>query len=245
MTASTLITSVTLTLLAASLYVAVGLRYLQRERAGDGRNLRHFALFWIALALWGTTEACWSLWVAMGAPPLAASVVLLHLKVVLGVLSFYGLVHYLVSLYTTDERALRVLSWSYLAVFAFVDGYYWWRHPTGQILDTWNAQLLYLRASEPAYQAVVVVLFGPPLASAIAYALRARHATSRAQLRRIAMVSAFFAVFFGGVLLGWLIDWPWWGLVEKTLALATVAGVYMVIDPAPDGEAPPGEVAPV
>lgn len=245
MSASTLVTSVALTLLAAALYVGVGLRYLQRERAGDGRNLRHFALFWIALALWGATEASWSLWVAVAPPPLAASVALLHLKVVLGVLSFYGLVHYLLSLYGADARALRLVSWGYVGVFALVDAFYWWRAPVGVAVESWSAQLLYANESAALYQSVVVLLFGPPLAAAVAYALRLRHATSAAQRRRIAMVSAFFAVFFGSVLLGWTVNWPWWGLAEKALALATVAGVYMVIDPAPDGQAPQGEVAPV
>lgn len=245
MSASTLIASIVLTLVAAGLYAGVGVRYWQRARAGGDANLRHFALFWIALALWGAVEASWSLWVAIVPPPLAVSVLLLHVKVPLAVLSFYGLVHYLTSLYSTDPRALRLVTGAYLLVFAFVDGFYWWRHPTGQVVETWSAQLVYLRDSPAIYTAVAVVLFVPPLVSAIAYALRFRHATDPAQRRRILVVSVFFAVFFGGVLLGWLSAWPWWGLVEKTLALATVAAVYLAIEPAPDGQVLRGEIAPV
>lgn len=241
MTATTLALAVSLTLLAAGLYVAVGLRYRAKAHAEE-HGLRAFSRFWLGLAAWGTLEAGWTLWVAIGEPHLVASITILHAKIIAAVLSFHGLVSYLVSLHTRDPSKLGLVTAAYTAIFLLVEAFYLWRAPVGQTLESWNAQLLYGRESASFYAAVVVALFLPPLCAAIAYALRARTARDAAQRRRILTVSAFFAVFFGGVLVGWLAAWPWWGFVERVLALATVAAVYMAIDPAAGGEAR-GEIA--
>lgn len=220
----TLLASSVLGLGVALLYGAVGWRVAHR---GAGQvPLRLFALFWVGMAAYGLLDAGWALCVAWPGVPLAASLVVLHLKILAAVAGFGGLVAYLLAIYTGRERVTWVVLAAYAALFVLVTYFYAWRGPVDQHLTTWGASLDYARPGGAFQKLVVVLLFVPPALSAVAYAALLRVVDEPAARRRVAATAASLAVLFAGLTLGWLNGTlPWWGLFEKVLALSAALGV--------------------
>lgn len=223
----------------AFLYAAVGLRVA--ARGASRLPLRLFALFWTGMAAYALLDAAWALAVASLDVPLAASLVVLHLKIIAAVTAFAGLVAYLLAIYSGRERVTWVVLGAYLLVFVVVTYFYVWRGPVDHHLTTWGASLDYARPGGLFQQAVVVLLFVPPALSAVAYAflLRVVH-EPRARLR-VAATSAALVILFAGLTLGWLNGkWPWWGLAEKVLAVtAALVVLWTMREPAPAAEPTP------
>ena len=222
MVAATLILGSTLTLLAGLLYAAAGVRFARRARLA-GHAVALYSLFWFGLAFFGLTDGAWSLAVPLADPPLAVGVAILHLKTLVGAAAFLGLVHYLLYVYTGSRRILAPLVAFYAVVYAVVAWSYVVAQPVGQEARAWRSGLVYANPGTAWDVAASLLLFVPPLLAAIAYAGLLRHAGEPAQRRRVVATSLAFAAFFGGLLVGWLLEPAWWPPVEKALAIATAA----------------------
>jgi len=224
----TVLASSAFALLGALLYAAVGRRV--SLRGASHLPLRLFGLFWLGMAAYALLDASWALAVAAWDVPLAASLVVLHLKIAAAVAAFGGLVAYLLAIYTGRERVTWVVLAAYLGLFVLVTYFYVWRGPVGQHVTTWGASLDYARPGGLFQQAVVVLLFVPPAASAVAYALLLRVVEEREARRRVLATSSALAVLFAGLTLGWLDGkWPWWGLAEKVLAVSAALVVLWTL----------------
>lgn len=228
MPAATLLVGSLVGLAASLAYLGIGLRIPAPPSQSARAALAAFRAYWIGLAAYGALDAGWSLAVALGGTDLDVAVVVLQLKVLAGVLAFYGLVFYVGAIYTGSLVRVLVRGF-YAALLVFVIYVYWWRAPLGVVAEPWSAALRYANDGAP-YTTMVILLFVPPLLAAIAYASLVRHAADAPTRRRIVVVSASLAVFFGGTLAGWLVSgWLWWGLVEKLLALAAGLAVYVAL----------------
>lgn len=230
MPSATLVTASLLTLATGVAYALVGMCIARRARAQDGLALGLFSLFWFAVAYYGVTDGLWSLAVPLSDPPLAVGVTILYTKTLVGCLGFFGLVYYLTYLYTGERRLLVPLAAFYAVVYVLVLYSYVQAEPVGQVVQTWRSGLAYARPGTFLGMLAVLALFAPPLLAAIAYARLVTKTDDPRTRRRILVVSAAFAAFFGGLLFGWLGGaWYWWPLVEKLLALATGLAVYAVL----------------
>lgn len=231
MTAATVLAGSLLGLCLAACYVGVGVGYGMRARAEKARTPHaFFTLFWVGIGAYGLLDAAWSLAVLAGVSNLAFATAALHLKVALGVLAFYGIVQYLLLVYTDDWRTLPWVTLFYMVVFLVVTYFYVWQGPRAETLVDWNAQLVYAKPHGAFWDVVVALLFVPPALAAVAYAFLLRRAKEPRQRARILAVSLSLVVFFGGVGLAWLAeDLPWWGLAEKLLGLGTAVTVLAAL----------------
>lgn len=212
-------------------YLRVGAHYARRALESKDAWPAHFALFWGAFGAYGLSEALWSLAVSAFPIPLEVGVTILHVKVLLACLGFWGLVCYLARLYT--GRDLRVLAGAYYAAALFAILYsYEWSQPIGQEVQAWRGGLLYARSDGALGTWAPIFAMLPALAAAIAFLLLARVVQEPAARRRIVRLGAALAVFLGGLSLGWLnATWFWWPLAEKLLALVAVLGALDALRP--------------
>jgi len=212
-------------------YLAVGLHYARRAIAGPDAWTALFALFWCAFGVYGLLEALWSLAIAALPLPVEAGVTILHVKVLLACLGFFGLVCYLLRLYT--GRDVRALAGAYYAAALAALLYSYDRaQPVGQEVQAWRGGLVYARSDGALGTWAPILAMLPALAAALAFLALARVASDARARRRIVRLGVALVVFLGGLSLGWLnASWFWWPLAEKLLALVAVAGALDVLRP--------------
>jgi hypothetical protein len=214
-------------------FLVVGGRIHRRSRLEAQPPLAFFAAFWVGVGIYGLAEAVWiAAWFA-GFATLPLALFVLHLKIVASVGGFAGLVAYLLTIRGVDRRIVATIFGSYVLVLALVETFYSWRSPIGQEPGAWGMRLVYEQnATQPWWTIVLLVLFVPPLLSAVSYALLLRHVAGPAQRYRIALTSASLLLFFLPVLLSWRAGgFPWWGAVEKLLSALMAMGVVLALWP--------------
>jgi hypothetical protein len=214
-------------------YLAVGAHYGRRAAAGHDRWPALFALFWCAFGAYGLLEALWSLAVAALPLPFEVGVTILHVKVVLACLGFFGLVCYLARLYT--GRDVRLPAGAYYATALVVLLYSYDRaEPVGQEVQAWRGGLVYARSDGVLGTWAPILAMAPALGAAIAFLGLARVAPDAAARRRVVRLGTALVVFLAGLSLGWLnATWFWWPLAEKLLALVAIAGAVDALRGAP------------
>lgn len=222
----TLLAAALLTFGAGVAYLAVGVSFARQAKA-KGHALGLFSLFWLAIGFYGLTDGAWSVAVPLFDPPLAYGVTILLLKTLAGCVGFFGLVYYLLYVYTGDKRLLLPLAGFYVLVYLVVLYGYLAAEPVGQQAFAWRSGLVYANPGTFLDTLGVLALFAPPLLASIAYARLVPKATDPRQRLRAFTVALSLGAFFGGLLIGWTIGsaWYWWPLFEKVLGLATGVAV--------------------
>ncbi|HEX2021987.1 MAG TPA: hypothetical protein VHH36_04695 [Candidatus Thermoplasmatota archaeon] len=233
MIAPSLLAASLLSLAGGALYLAVGASFARLAR---GPSQAAFSLFWFGVGFFGVSDGVFSLAVPLFDPPLAFGLTILVLKSVLGCVGFAGLLYALLYVYT-GRRATLPLVVAYAVVLLLVLASYFAAEPVGQEAQAWRSGLVYARSDAPGGTIAAVLLFLPPLLGSLAYAALWRRASERGQRRRILAVSAAFAAFFGGLLVGWTgLAGAWWPLAEKLLAVGAALVVLAATRASP---APP------
>jgi hypothetical protein len=208
----------------AALYLAIAGHYARRGHVSKDWGPTLFALFWGGIGLYALIEALWSLGIGTMGLPLAYGVTALQLKVLLVGIAFFGLVSYLLRLYTGHDLRL-VVGGYYLAVFALLLWDYLRMEPIGQEVQPWRGGLLYAHPPTALGGVLPLFLVVPALVAAVGFGLLVRVTKDPAARHRIARLSVALIVFFAGLALGnFFTGWFWWPLVEKALGLVAVLG---------------------
>lgn len=221
-------------LACAALFATAAWRTWRRARAPGATRLRSFAIFWLGSGAYVGADSLWSFaWIA-GVESLLLGVIVLEMKVAAVCAAFAGLLVYLLSIYRPGPFVPPAVAASYLALFLALGAYYAWRSPVGAHANFASLSLDYARvAPEPVWNALLLLLFVPPIVATLAYASLLRVASHPAQRRRIALTSAALLLFFAPDLLGWISHWTWWDLAERALALGAGA---MILGATPRSE---------
>lgn len=219
-------------LVGAALFAAVGARTLRRAK-GERTALRAFAVFWLGAAGYVGADSAWAALHVLGADALPLAVLALQAKLASVCASFAGLVVYLARVYRGDTRWRAPVAFSYLALFLALEAYYLYRIPVADRATFAAMAIDYARAApKPVWDALLVLLFVPPIVATVAYATLARHASDGATRTRIRWTTASLLLFFAPDLVAWLAgSWPAWPLVERALALASGLGVIVATRP--------------
>lgn len=226
MVEDTLLVGSALGLLVSALCLAIARVEGARAARSGEVAMSWFAMFWALIGVHALVESAWALSLAFLTVPLVVSVAVLHVKILTGVAAFFGLVYYLLVVYTGRRGLLLPLVLVYLGIFFIVTLHYVARDPIGHETRAWFAGLVYANDGAASWPFVVGLLFAPPLFATGAYALLVRAAADRVQRRRIAVTAFGLGAFFGSYLFGWLNDsWAWWGLAERLIALGAALAV--------------------
>lgn len=216
---------------AAYLYVGA---LLSASARSDARSpVAFFALFWLGVGAYGAAEVVWAATALAGFSGFHFGVVILNVKLVSISVGFFGLVAYLLYIYSGRKWFLWGLAAAYAFLYLVLQHFYTWKGPVGQSVGVWGMRLDYAVQDPGAYWTLVVVLlFVPPMLAAVAYAGLLRVARQPASRYRVVVTSVAFLLFFGVLPLGWLNgDWYWWGLVEKMLGAGTAVAVLAAVAP--------------
>lgn len=232
----TLLLGAALTLGAGVLFATVGALTLRREARGEARGaIRGFAAWWLGAAIVLSLSGVGTLLGLAGVLDPAVHTALLHLRAVPISIGAFGLLYYLLYLYTGTTRWRLPLAAFYAVQFAFTIYYFQSLAPLRVEPTAWEIRI----ASTGTPDAAVSVAFGvllaaPVLAAAAAYASLLRYLTDRTHRFRVGVVSLAFFQWFGAILVGFLAGWTtreWFFLVYTVPGLLAAVLVLVAYRP--------------
>jgi hypothetical protein len=195
-------------IVAAGLYAWVARIVLQREVESDARRANEmFAVWWLALGILYVLAAALNVPGAFGLRDLAFTVTLVNVILVLLCIALWGLMYYLVYLYTGSTRSFWPLTIGY-AVLAVAFLYLIaWADPTG--FDATGQLTTQRKLTGAPGIALGLLISVPIILAALAYGSLYFRVHERAPRYRIGMVAGAFLFQFG------------WSAVSTILELQT------------------------
>lgn len=228
----------------AAVFAYVGGILLQRPTPHeDGRvALRLFATWWLALAVLFGGQSVATILAAAGVVSLPLHVALALVNLVPLTVGLWGLLYYLLYIYTGRASLLRPLTVAYLLLFVWYVYLVVSLGPTGVDVGTWQVELHYARADDldgPLGFLAIATLLVPILVAAALYGtlyFRTHDAETR---YRIATVSSAFLVWFGSAAVAPFVrvgdaplaDAAAWPLVSRLIGLGAALLVLAAYRP--------------
>lgn len=242
MTSATLAVSTSLSLATSGLYLYIGYVLRQRQVSPEAALARDlFAAWWLILGVSGLLGAVQMVLYVAGLLPIWLYLTFAQLSILCIFAALWALQCYLVYLYRGSKRAFVPLGVFYAALYLFVVGFLMWVvqvHPYESLGD--NGWTL---APEPTFElgegvglVAILILVGPQMVAAVAYARLFRKTSDRTQRYRIAMLTGAILGWFGTSLLATAADaneGAAWQLFSRLLGMA--AGLVILAAYKPPG----------
>jgi hypothetical protein len=226
-----------LSVLAASIYYYVGQVLSQRRSSSDGSRTAWllFVVWWYALAATTLSGAVLSLLGALGfvGLPLFTTFTLVNLLAIC--VALYGLVFYLLYLYTGNRGLLAPLTVFYIAYYILLVYYVQASGPASVEVQRWRTVLVYenqLRG--PLFVTALLLLLLPPILGGLAYFLLYFQVKSPTQKYRILLVSWSIIIWFISGLIATitgLSQYDWWQVTSRLIGLGAALAILLAYQP--------------
>lgn len=223
---------------AAVVYAVVG-HIVRRRPVSEPNRLANqlFSVWWSALAASTFASGLLSVVAYLGRLELALLVAITYVNVVLVVIGLWGLLYYLIFLFTGRRWILTPLSLFYTAYLILLFYFVQAGHPDGVATTGWNATLHYATPQGGLLLGVVIaLLILPQLLSAISLFTLVFVVQEREQKYRLSIVSLSIIVWFGtsylGALTGLTRGLPW-QLLTRLLGVAAALAILVAYRPPP------------
>ena len=216
---------------SAAIYGYVAARLSQRTISHPEARLawRLFVLWWYCLAAATLAGSLPHFLSAFNMVSLPLFVALAYVEILLICVALWGLVYYLVYLFTGNQRFLVPVAIFYAAYYFLLVYVITVSDPADVEVTRWNAQLIYAHPlTGPLFTFLLVLLVFPQILSALAYFtlfFRVREATQR---YRILLVSGCIVLWFGSAFVAsaaGLSEEDWWQVLSRLIGLGAALGI--------------------
>ena len=206
MVSQTLLGSALFALTTSAIYAFVGYRLTRRELPKGGRlAAAGFVAFWYGLAISSLLggNGIQALLGAFESLTLGMVLVLTQVSLLAICVALWGLLYYLVYLYTGWHRAWVPIAVFYVVFYGFLQYFIWDAGPTGLRAERWGIMVEYEKdienasISDPYILALVIGLLVPQMLAALAYLTLVFGVKNPTQRYRILLVSLSILVWFG------------------------------------------------
>ena len=210
----------------AAIYFYVG-RVLRGRRAAspDARlawNL--FVVWWYALAASALFGGLLSLLGAVGITDVALFSTITIINLLGTCVALFGLMYYLLYLFTGNRRLLAPLTIFYILYFMMLVYYVQASDPSGVVVNRWSASVQYANQIQgPFFLFILVLLVFPQILGSLAYFTLFFRVEAPTQKYRILLVSWSIIVWFLSTFLAsisGLGQQDWWQILSRLLGLA-------------------------
>lgn len=234
-----------LALLSGSIYAYIGYRLTRRNLPHEGKlAAAAFVVFWYGLAV-STITGQMGLQSALA----AAGVLTLPIALLLGQgglvaisLALWGLLYYLVYLYTGKYWAWKPLAVFYAAFYLFLQYFIISSHPVGIKENRWSVEVVNdsgptgaAALSDPLVIALIVGLLVPQVVASLAYLTLGFRVSDPTQRYRIFLVSISIFVWFAAPFVGLrFVDTPQedtWSMVSRFIGLGAAVTIFLAYHP--------------
>lgn len=236
MSSLTLAVDAALALGTAGLFAYVGQFTLRRTgSAQDVRAIRLFAVFWFGISLSTLLGAALNMLAIAGVTSVAPYVLLSNLGIVPLVFLLWGLVYYLLYIYTGNVRLFWPVTLASVALLAWLTILIGSLDATGIRVETWRVSTVYTNPPSPLTTTLLLaVILVPVVGASAAYGTLYWRTHDVSARYRIRMVSSGFLLWFGGLGLAsatTLAAASWWPPVSRGIALAATAMILAAYRP--------------
>jgi hypothetical protein len=219
-----------------AVYAYVGLVTWRRRVGGEAQLASDlFATFWLALAATTAAGALPRIMAYLGVADLALYATITHVNIFAICIALWGLLYYLLYLFTGKRGTLIPVSIFYVLFYAWLVYILAVRTPTGLEVDGWNVRLTYATEIQgPVITAFALLLILPPVLGAAGYARLFFKVDDPTQRYRIGLVSFTILAWFGTILLVFFLQvgsGVWWQIASRLIGLAAAYLIYAAYRP--------------
>jgi hypothetical protein len=233
----TLLFGALLSALSAGIYFYVGRVLSRRHSSSPDTRLawRLFVVWWYALAATTLSGAILSLLGALGIAGLPLFITITLVNLLATCVALYGLVFYLLYLYTGNRGLLAPLSVFYIAYYILLVYYVEASNPIGVAVARWRATLVYQHQIEgPLFQIAILLLLFPPIIGGLAYFMLYFRVKPVTQKYRILLVSWSIIIWFLSTFLASITgfsQYDWWQVVSRLIGLGAALLIMLAYQP--------------
>jgi hypothetical protein len=234
---STLLLSTLFALVAASIYAYVGWRLSQRTVASPEAKLAwgSFTVWWYGLAANTLIGGLLNLFGALGVTLLPLFVTATYINLLVLCLALWGLLYYLIYLFTGRSHWLVPLAIFYILYYALLVYYITASVPEGVQVERWNTSLDYrVSLTGPFFAFLIALLLLPQLIGSVAYFTLYFQVSETTQKYRVLLVSWSIIIWFLSplfALVAGLAEQDWWQLASRLIGLAAALTILMAYQP--------------
>lgn len=234
---STILIGAFFSLLAAGIYALVGWRLSKRGvPSADARQAwRAFALWWYGLAATTLVNGLQGLFGALGMTDLPIFVTATYVNILVICVALWGLLYYLIYLFTGNRRTLLPLTVFYTAYYVLLVYFVTASSPSHVDVGRWSVTVAYrVPLSGPFFSILIALLLIPQIIGGLAYFtlyFRVREVTQR---YRIWLVSWSIVIWFMSPLIalaGRAAEQDWWQLASRFIGLTAALVILMAYLP--------------
>jgi hypothetical protein len=234
---STLLLSALFALVVACIYVYVGWRLSKRivSSSEDWIAWTSFTVWWYGLAVTTLIGGLLNLFGALGLTilPLFVTATYINLQVIC--VALWGLLYYLIYLFTGNNRLLVPLTIFYMIYYVLLVYYITASVPESINVDRWRTTLDYRTPlTGPLFVFLLVLLLLPQILGAFAYFTLYFRMSEVTQKYRILLVSWSIIIWFVSpvaALAGGLAEQDWWQLLSRLIGLAAALTILLAYLP--------------
>ncbi len=234
---STLLFSTLFAVIAAGTYAYIGWWLSKRMVASPEARLawQAFTIWWFALAVTTLLRGLQNLLGAFGLTDLPLFITASYISLLVTCIALWGLVYYLIYLFTGNSRSLAPLTIFYMSYYVLLVYYITASIPNNVEISRWNTALTYRNSlTGPFFVIVVVLLLLPQIIGGLAYFTLYFKVSDVTQKYRVLLVSWSIIVWFLSpviALVGGLSQQDWWQLASRFIGLAAALTILMAYLP--------------
>ncbi len=233
----TLLFGALLSTLAASIYYYVGHVLSQRRASSEDSRIAWlmFIVWWYALAATTFSGSLLSLLGALGFVGLPLFVTITIVNLLATCVALFGLMYYLLYLFTGSRKLLTPLTLFYAAYYALLIYYVMASGPIDVSVDRWRAALVYEnQITGPLFVIVLLLLVFPQILGSLAYFTLYFRIKNPTQKYRVLLVSWSIIIWFLSAFLAsiaGLSQYDWWQVVSRLIGLSAAMAIRFAYQP--------------
>ncbi|MBI5842499.1 MAG: hypothetical protein HZB19_20615 [Chloroflexi bacterium] len=233
----TLLISTLFSVVSAAIYGYVAARLGQRTISNPGARLawQLFGLWWYCLAATTLVSGILHLLGAFNIVSLPLFVALTHVNILLICIALWGLLYYLVYLFTGNQRFLTPLTIFYVLYYVLLVYYITVSDPARVEITRWMTRLVYAHPLTGTFFALALVLLVfPQILASLAYFTLFFRVHEVTQRYRVLLVSWCIILWFGSAFVAsvaGLSREDWWQIVSRLIGLGAAMGILFAYFP--------------
>lgn len=230
-----LIVAAVIAIATGALYLYVGSVVSRRRVEGDAQLAsKAFSAWWMGLGAVTMGGGIMNGLAVSGWTDLAVWLAYTYIVLLVLCIALWGLLYYLVYLFTGSRRAFWPVTVFYLGFYGYLVYFVTVLHPIGVQVGTWNATIQYEHTPAPISTTIaVLLLIAPHVLGALAYASLYFRVETTTQRYRIGMIAGTILAWFGSSLVVSLTGsgGDWWQFASRAIGIAAAFGIYFAFRP--------------